>query len=366
MKEFPFEVLDFIQKHQKDDVASLALRKFQFGGFDRIKILQQITGLQIGKKKFPSLLAYPQYKFPPRKSLEQASSEFLAKFKSDLVEGTSFADLTGGMGIDTIFMSKNFSKGFYVEKDESLARLAAWNFQQLGIDKIEIGNLSAEKFLKGHDGTFDWVYLDPSRRTDQGRVIAMEQYSPNIIEIWDLIQSRSKKCMVKFSPMQDLHEIRDKLSGLESILILCQGNEVKEVVGIFGAEELEKPTLEIWDIRETEQKKIWTSQTFGRKVSASNGSPLQYLYEPHAGVLKASCQDEVAKAFGLEKLHPQSNFFTSIELLKKYPGRVFEFKGYLKDNKDSPREMHVISRNHPLKADQIKKKFQLVEKGQEY
>ncbi|NNE28441.1 MAG: hypothetical protein HKN16_02315 [Saprospiraceae bacterium] len=55
-----------------------------------------------------------------------------------------------------------------------------------------------------------------------------------------------------------------------------------------------------------------------------------------------------------------------MELLKKYPGRVFEFMGYLKDKKDLPRDMHVISRNHPLKADQIKKKFQLVEKGQEY
>ena len=43
-------------------------------------------------------------------SVEQSSSEVTAKFKANLVKGETLIDLTGGMGVDVAYMSKNLDR----------------------------------------------------------------------------------------------------------------------------------------------------------------------------------------------------------------------------------------------------------------
>ena len=71
--------------------------------------------------------------------MEQCSSELTAEYKSSLVKGKTLIDLTGGMGVDTAFLSDNFEKTFYVEMQEELCEIAKHNFKVLN-KNIEVVN----------------------------------------------------------------------------------------------------------------------------------------------------------------------------------------------------------------------------------
>jgi len=55
-------------------------------------------------------VAIADWQWPPSLSLEQASSEQTAMYKASLVNGQTLADLTGGMGIDTLYLSRKFAR----------------------------------------------------------------------------------------------------------------------------------------------------------------------------------------------------------------------------------------------------------------
>lgn len=70
-----------------------------------------------------------------------------------------------------------------LERDQTLARIAAENFRRLGTANIEVVNTSAETYLAQPGLHFDWVYADPDRRSGDGRKwygsrIVRPTYSP--------------------------------------------------------------------------------------------------------------------------------------------------------------------------------------------
>ena len=78
--------------------------------------------------------------FPAHLSIEQCSSEDTARYKASLLQGQTFADLTGGLGVDCFFISKNFQHTDYVEQSAELCALAEHNLS----DSLMIHNESAE------------------------------------------------------------------------------------------------------------------------------------------------------------------------------------------------------------------------------
>ena len=178
-------VKDFIKKHLNDDVNKLALSKFP-EEIDKQFVIKQIQAQQILKKKLPSWAENDELIFPKKLSLEQCSSELTAKYKTQLStkphetsrkisadscnlvdEKRILVDLTGGMGVDTAFLSDNFDKTYYVEMQEELCDIARHNFQILN-KNIEVVNDNAEHFLT-ICGEVDCIYLDPARRDEYGR-----------------------------------------------------------------------------------------------------------------------------------------------------------------------------------------------------
>ena len=147
---------DFISKHLKDDVNRLALAKFP-DDIDREFVVRQIHARQVLNKKLPSWAGNDELFFPKKLSLEQCSSELTAKYKAILsstklhettrkedgedscnLVGINLSDkkrvlvdLTGGMGVDTVFLSDNFDHTFYVEMQEELCEIARHNFKVL-------------------------------------------------------------------------------------------------------------------------------------------------------------------------------------------------------------------------------------------
>ena len=72
--------------------------------------------------------------------MEQCSSEVTARYKSSLVKGNMLVDITGGLGIDCAFLSMNFQRAVYVERQAELCEIASSNFPLLGLSHIDVVN----------------------------------------------------------------------------------------------------------------------------------------------------------------------------------------------------------------------------------
>ena len=97
-------------------------------------------------------------------------------------------------------------------------------------------------------------------------------------------------------------------------------------------------------------------------------APLKYLYEPHAGVLKAGFFKSAGTQ--LNKIAPNTHLFTSEELHTNFAGRSFEIlaEGPLEKKWIQSvlpgMKANISTRNFPINADEIRKKFQLKDGGE--
>ena len=122
----------------------------------------------------------------PPLAFEQASSEACAAHKQ--IAGGAVLDLTCGLGADAFFLARRFRRVVALERDQTLARIAAENFRRLGAANIEVVNTSAEAYLAQPGLHFDWVYADPDRRSGDGRkLVRLEDCSPDILSLMPLI-----------------------------------------------------------------------------------------------------------------------------------------------------------------------------------
>ena len=104
---------NFINSHREDDPRQLALQASRYPDIDMRAAVVQISGWQAARKKLPLWAATDGIVYPEHLSMEQCSSEATAIYKASLVEGDTFADLTGGFGIDCSFLSRKFKKTDY-------------------------------------------------------------------------------------------------------------------------------------------------------------------------------------------------------------------------------------------------------------
>ncbi len=325
------KVKDFISKHLKDDVNKLALSKFP-EDIDKQFVIRQIQARQVLSKKLPSWAENDELIFPKKLSLEQCSSELAAKYKASLLKGKTLIDLTGGMGVDTAFLSDNFDKSYYVEMQEELCEIAKHNFKILN-KNIEVVNDNAEHFLTICDEV-DCIYLDPARRDEYGRkMVSLHDCSPDVAELQDVLFEKAKTVMVKLSPMLDIDIVKKELKNIKEIHVVAVRNECKELVLVLGQQATDNgqqtspmahgSRLIATDLRESwnftfdedeEQDAEWTlADTVGK-----------YLYEPGVACMKAGCFKLLSQKYNLDKLHRNSHLYTSDNLVPDFPGRVFE------------------------------------------
>lgn len=93
------EFKSFISQYSTTDASTLRLKRFDNLKFDKNLAITQIECRRKAKKKLPELAEKIAY--PTDVSIEQCSSEILAKFHADLFAGCdAVVDLTCGLGID--------------------------------------------------------------------------------------------------------------------------------------------------------------------------------------------------------------------------------------------------------------------------
>lgn len=337
--------------------------------------LQQIEGRERTADKLPTFASIPDWWYPVRLSCEQCSSELTARYKASLLSPLALGegkeerllDLTGGYGVDTYFLSEQFTHTDYVEQNEELCRIAAHNFALSQKSKVKrqklsiaIHNTTAEDFLLSSPcGEAGWglIFLDPARRDSHGsKVFRIEDCTPNVVELLPTLLAHSKRLLIKLSPMLDLTQAVTSLSQVNwDIHIVAIKNEVKEVLLLSGG----TGQITTIDLAQKNQAFVFTREEEQHcGLDIRDGKLANYLYEPNAAILKAGAYKLVAQRFGLHKLDVNTHLYTSLQFIENFPGRVWRIT-----EKQNLKQANVLTRNYPLTPEQLKKKLHLRDGG---
>lgn len=367
------EVQEFIQKHEQDDPFALSLKYDQVNGVPIQIIAEQIAVRQKAKVKLPHWYQNRQILFPSKISLEQCSSQTAASYKASLVRGKSLVDLTGGLGVDTYYFSKNFEQAVHVEQQTQLSELAAHNFAVLGASNIKTVNSSAEDFLSRTAEGFDVIYLDPARRSsDNRRIFRLEDCSPNVLELQKTLLSKAENVLIKTSPLLDIHLALEVLKGVHEVHVISVNNECKEVLYLINKSYEKESRIITVNIKNS------TTQLFRYYKSEEAVSPVfygdlhTYLYEPNASLLKAGAFKIISKVYEISKLHPNTHLYTSDNLISGFPGRVFQVAHDTSYSRKTVgklitgKKANITSRNFPDDVATIRKKLKLEDGGDTY
>lgn len=412
------ETREFVAMHRNEDVRELALKAKRVEGLDLPLALDQIAGWQIASKKLPQWASCEGIVYPPHISMEQCSSQFTAQYKSEiaqtllapaatvrarvsdsaesvmqtaksafqlsdspesdtLVAKRAMVDLTGGFGVDFSYLARGFSQATYVERQRHLCDLAEHNMAALGLDQARIVCGDGVEYLR-QMGPVDFIYLDPARRDEHGsRTYAIEDCTPNVFELRDLLLAKSQYTLVKLSPMLDWRKAVADFDGtVREVHIVATGNECKELLLVLGRQVHEEPSAPRVFCVNDNQRIDYDSAAYTQGLRIG-GKPLpeakNYLYEPNASIMKAGCFDLVEERFGVTQVGPSSHLFVSATPVADFPGRGFAIEAIGGMNKkdikrllNGTKQANIAVRNFPLTAPQLRKKLKLADGGPVY
>ena len=429
------ETREFVAMHRNEDVRELALKAKRVEGLDLPLALDQIAGWQIARKKLPQWASCEGIVYPPHISMEQCSSQFTAQYKSEiaqtllapaatvrarvsdsgesdnqttksepqlsdsaesvmqtaksafqlsdspesdtLVAKRAMVDLTGGFGVDFSYLARGFSQATYVERQRHLCDLAEHNMAALGLDQARIVCGDGVEYLR-QMGPVDFIYLDPARRDEHGsRTYAIEDCTPNVLELRDLLLAKSQYTLVKLSPMLDWRKAVADFDGtVREVHIVATGNECKELLLVLGQQVHEEPSAPRVFCVNDYQRIDYDSAAYTQGLRIG-GKPLpeakNYLYEPNASIMKAGCFDLVEERFGVTQVGPSSHLFVSATPVADFPGRGFAIEAIGGMNKkdikrllNGTKQANIAVRNFPLTAPQLRKKLKLADGGPVY
>lgn len=189
-------------------------------------VATQVKYLARAERKLPTYAA-AQCILPPL-AFEQASSEACAAHKA--IAGDAVLDLTCGLGVDTLFLSRRFRRVVTLERDPVLADVARENFRRLGVGNVEVVTAAAEEYLDGEGLRFDWVYADPDRRAADGhKLLRIEECSPDVLALRPRIRAAAARLCLKNSPLFDVDEALRLFSDAR-VEVVSLGDECKEVI----------------------------------------------------------------------------------------------------------------------------------------
>jgi hypothetical protein len=429
------ETREFVAMHRNEDVRELALKAKRVEGLDLPLALDQIAGWQIASKKLPQWASCEGIVYPPHISMEQCSSQFTAQYKSEiaqtllapaatvrarvsdsgesdnqttksepqlsdsaesvmqtaksafqlsdspesdtLVAKRAMVDLTGGFGVDFSYLARGFSQATYVERQRHLCDLAEHNMAALGLDQARIVCGDGVEYLR-QMGPVDFIYLDPARRDEHGsRTYAIEDCTPNVFELRDLLLAKSQYTLVKLSPMLDWRKAVADFDGtVREVHIVATGNECKELLLVLGQQVHEEPSAPRVFCVNDNQRIDYDSAAYTQGLRIG-GKPLpeakNYLYEPNVSIMKAGCFDLVEERFGVTQVGPSSHLFVSATPVADFPGRGFAIEAIGGMNKkdikrllNGTKQANIAVRNFPLTAPQLRKKLKLADGGPVY
>ena len=162
------EFESFISQYSTTDASTLRLKRFDNLKFDKNLAITQIECRRKAKKKLPELAEKIAY--PTDVSIEQCSSEILAKFHANLFAGCdAVVDLTCGLGIDSFYIAQQAKSVVSIDAAEIVTSAVKHNMHKLGINNVSVVNDFAESYLDKVKNPFSAAFIDPSRRLTDDR-----------------------------------------------------------------------------------------------------------------------------------------------------------------------------------------------------
>lgn len=368
---------DFLAEHATADLNRLLLSANKYPELSIPFLVDQLAARRQIREKLPSWYACPDLVFPSRIAAEQCSSEQTAVYKQRFVEsGWRVCDLTGGLGVDSFYLSKNASQHTYIERFAEYCAAAQTNFEALGATHIRVvnGDSAAQPELLSETDLF---YIDPARRGSQNkRLFAIQDCEPDLTTFLPVLFEKSPRVLAKLSPMIDLQQTLQQLPHVTEVHVLSVKNECKELLLLMERDRIvDDPEIVCINYTTAGEE-----QQFRFRWQQERNTPLHtadavgaFLYEPNASVLKAGAFKQVAAQFGLQKLHQHSHLYTSDCELEHFPGRrfsveeVISFAGKAAKSlgKQVP-QANITVRNFPLSVEELRKKTRITDGGSCY
>ncbi len=294
------------------------------------------------------------------------------------------ADLTGGLGVDCLEFSRVAEAVLYNEMLPGLAAAAEHNFRVLGAGNIEVccfeagtetlGGGNSGMILSGRDvrqendaadirldngaldnGSYeeprdslrlrleefrpDIVFLDPARRDGCGKkVFLLEDCSPDILRIKDMLLDIAPVLMLKLSPMADISMVLERLGGECSELhVIESGGECKELlvlmrrggkaddclIKVYNLDREDDGTGDdgigedspVFEFRRSEERTAERNgdggRLPGRPVFAESEEivPGALLFEPGKALMKAGCFNLIGRWLGAAALGRDTHYY---------------------------------------------------------
>ena len=335
--------------------------------------------------------------------------------EEDFSEEIEFVDLTGGFGVDFSYIASRLGvKSMYVERQAHLCEAAKENFGRLGLknaivkngDGIEVLHSFALKkddaaseslgiteeqsrsLLKTSLG-LKLIFIDPARRDDAGnKVVSLKDCTPDVTLLQEEMLSKADYVIIKLSPMLDWHRAVSELNCVQEVHIISVNNECKELLLVLSARnmgEMEASSAD-GEVKHAGSLRIYCvndAQSFDCdeldmesspvKIAPSTLEEMQYLYEPNASLMKASCFSVLSERYGARMLSKNSHLFVSQASIEAFPGRSFRIiaissfnKKELKRHLSGITKANIATRNFPLSVAELRKRLKLKDGGETY
>ncbi len=371
------DISNYIQTNKDKNIQELILKGSPFKDVEIQFLVNQINARQRLLKKLPKWLAYEAVIFPPQINLEQTSSQETARYKSTLAHGKTLIDLTGGFGVDSYFWAKKFNKVIHIDTNAELIKLAKHNANVMEINNIEFLNKDSIDYLQELDQKVDCIFIDPSRRDqNKGRVFMLSDCSPNLIEHWKLVTSKTNQLIIKTSPLLDIKLGLKELENVKEIHIVSVKNEVKELLWIINTTSQnsvnKEPILKCVDLNNSTQMEFEGDLKHEKNAKVSYAAPQKYLYEPLSTIMKSGLFNSLGEFYQIDKLAPNTHLYTSNKLIHNFSGKVFEildvldYKTKLLKKRLKSKNLNVVKKNFPILVKDLIKKFKINEGGEDY
>ena len=325
-------------------------------------VATEVKNLQKARTKLPSY--FTARAIMPTLAYEQSSSEECAERKE--LSGKSVLDLTCGLGVDSLALSKRFERVVTIERNEIVAEVARENFRRLGASNIEVVCSSAEEYLATCTDHFDWCFSDPDRRGERGeKLVRLEDCSPNVVALMPTLQRIADKVCIKCSPLFDVDEAF-RLFGNCTVETVSLGGEAKEVnIYIDGsAPRLRAVAIGLGEVSASVEER----NSARWSAVASDLSQYRYITLPDVALQHSRM---VAVAFDSKSDVWSSNGVAlSIEKPEGSLGRTFEVEEIYEVNSAFKRVMkgrkaEIYRRDFPLSNADICKRYRCSEGGRE-
>jgi hypothetical protein len=326
-------------------------------------VATQVKNLQKSRSKLPSY--YKVQAIVPTLAYEQSSSEECAERKQ--LTGESVLDLTCGLGVDALALSKRFKRVVTIERNEMVAEVARENFHRLGAHNIEVVNSSAEDFIATCTDHFDWCFSDPDRRGAKGeKLVRLEECSPNVVALMADLRRLADNICIKCSPLFDIDEAF-RLFGNCSVECVSLGGEAKEVnIYLNGSDKQQLTAIaigmgEFSCTAEERNSARWSEQP-------SDLSRYRYITLPDVALQHARM---VAVAFdGKSDVWSNNGIALSEHAPEGVLGRVFEVESIYEIDSVFKKMMRgrkaeIYRRDFPMANGEICKRFRCSEGGTE-